>query len=83
MQPGIKVLLEWGWSLNTAGVDFATNPVDLIPLDDNVLKDVSEVHIAISENRLNSGACYDGMFGTITNFNWSINNDLSFNSKTI
>jgi len=82
MQPGIKVLLEWGWSQNTAGVDFDSNDVDLIPLDDSVLKDVSQVHIAISANRLNSGACYDGMFGTTTNFNWSVNSDLSFNCTT-
>jgi len=82
MQPGIKVLLEWGWSQNTAGVDFASNPVNLIPLDKDTLKDVSAVHIGISENRLNSGACYDGMFGTTTNFNWSVNQDLSFSCTT-
>ena len=79
MQPGIKVLLEWGWSVNTAGVDFASEDIDLIPLDDSVLQDVSQVYIKISENRLKSGACYDGMFGTVTNFNWSIQSDLSFN----
>ena len=82
MQPGIKILLEWGWSVNTAGADFSSESIDLVALDDSVLQDVSQVHIKISENRLLSGGCYDGMFGTITNFNWSVNADLSFNCST-
>ena len=79
MVPGIKVLLEWGWSINTAGVDFESAELELVPLDDDILSDVSNVYIKISENRLISGGCYDGMFGTITNFNWAVQKDLSFN----
>ena len=84
MYPGIKILLEWGWSINTANPagDFSHQPIPLVPLDDAVLKNVGEVHRLLSANRKDSGGCADGMMGTVTNFSWSVNDDLSFNCST-
>ena len=81
MLPGIKVLLEWGWSINTANSagDFSSEDVQLVPLDDATLKSVGEVHKIIAQNRRDSGGCMDGMMGTVTNFSWNVQADLSFN----
>mgnify|MGYP003636055947 CR=1 FL=1 len=81
MYPGIKVLVEWGWSKNTKGDNFSHNVAEPIPLDDDILSSVGAVHQAISQGRLDSGGCYDGMFGTVTNFNWTIQPDLSLNCR--
>jgi len=81
MYPGIKVLLEWGWSKNTKGTGFTHEQCDPIPLDDTILASPGAVHEELSIRRNKSGGCYDGMFGTITNFNWSIASDLSFNCR--
>lgn len=81
MYPGIKVLLEWGWSVNTASTsgDFSNQPIPLVPLDDEILKNVGEVHRLIALNRRDSGGCVDGMMGTVINFSWQVNpTDLSF-----
>lgn len=81
MYPGMKVLVEWGWSKNTKGTGFTHNVADPIPLDDDILGSVGAVHRAISQRRFDSGGCYDGIFGTVTNFNWSVQPDLSFNCR--
>ena len=79
MYPGMKVLVEWGWSKNTKGKDFTHNQgAEPIPLDDEILGSPGAVHQEISTRRNESGGCYDGMFGTVTNFNWSVQADLSF-----
>lgn len=78
MSPGMKVLVEWGWSKNTNGINFEHEQCNPIDLDDEILKSVGKVHHKISEKRKESGACYDGMFGTVTNFNWTVQADLSF-----
>jgi len=78
MYPGMKVLLEWGWSKNTKGPGFTHNVADPIPLDDTILQSPGKVHQEIAQRRFDSGGCYDGMFGTVTNFNWTVQSDLSF-----
>jgi len=79
MYPGIKVLVEWGWSKNTHNFDFSHNEGgEPIPLDDTILSSVGKVHQEISKRRKDSGGCYDGIFGTVTNFNWTVQPDLSF-----
>ena len=84
MYPGIRILLEWGWSLNTAdeALDRASNEINLVDLDNEVLKDPNQVYNTITKNRVESGGCYDGMFGTVVNFSWSVDEDLSFSCKT-
>ena len=82
--PGIKILLEWGWSINTASPagDFSSQPIPLVPLDDEKLKNTGEVHRLLALNRRDSGGCADGMMGMITNFSWSVQDDLSFRCRT-
>ena len=59
MYPGIKVLLEWGWSKNTKGDSFTHNECNPIPLDDNILKSPGAVQHELSKRRKESGGCYD------------------------
>tara|TARA_R110001592_G_scaffold36868_1_gene123565 strand:+ start:992 stop:3691 length:2700 start_codon:yes stop_codon:yes gene_type:complete len=82
MYPGFKVLVEWGWSVNTAGTDFQSEPITGVPLSDETLKFPGKVYKAIQENKQLSGGCYDGIFGTIVNFSWTINKDKSFDCTT-
>lgn len=84
MYPGIKLLLEWGWSLNTADEDQdrLSRPVQLMELDTEKLKDPGLVYNHIQKQRYISGGCYDGMFGSVVNFKWSVDEDLSFNCST-
>ena len=80
MYPGIRLLCEWGWSINTADEanDRTSNQVSPMELDSEKLKYPSEIYNHIQKTRYESGGCYDGMFGTITNFSWNLNSDLSF-----
>jgi len=82
MFPGMKVLVEWGWSINTAGEGRKSKPITLLPLDDEVLASPASVYNHIQAARFQSGGCYDGLFGTVTNFSWTINEDLSFDCTT-
>ena len=82
MYPGFKVLVEWGWSVNTAGSEFETQPITGVPLSDDTLKFPGKVYRAIQESKIASGGCYDGLFGTIVNFSWTINKDKSFDCTT-
>jgi len=84
MFPGIKCLLEWGWSINTAqgagGTPaYGSVPINPISMAENIMGNAGIVYRQIGINRRVSGGCYDGMFGTITNFSWSANADMSFN----
>lgn len=81
MHPGMKILLEWGWSKNTHGVGFTHEECNPISLDDTILNSSSKVHQEIMEKRKLSGGCYDAMFGYIVNFSWDIQSDLSFNCR--
>tara|TARA_B100001564_G_C20667509_1_gene684492 strand:- start:1057 stop:3942 length:2886 start_codon:yes stop_codon:yes gene_type:complete len=85
MYPGIKVLLEWGWSINTAMTEdplYTSSTVDLISLDDETMGSTGKIYDLIGQKRRASGGCYDGMFGTIVNFSWSVNPDMSFRCTT-
>ena len=82
MYPGFKVLLEWGWSINTAGSEFTSTQIPGVTLSDDTLKFPGKVYREIQENKLASGGCYDGLFGTIVNFSWTINKDKSFDCTT-
>jgi len=82
MYPGIKVLVEWGWSCNTAGTDFASQKITGVPYLDDTLKNPAKVYAEIQEQRKLSGGTYDALFGTIVNFSWTINRDKSFDCTT-
>jgi|TARA_B110000240_G_C13509825_1_gene458604 hypothetical protein len=76
MTPGIRVLVEWGWSVNH------NEPLNLMPLDDEILKNPTLVQQEINKRRKSSGGCYDAMFGYTVNFSWALRDDMSFDCKT-
>ena len=84
MYPGLRLLVEWGWSINTADEDADRKSTRISPLDLTAenMKSTATIYTHIQTQRMQSGGCYDGLFGTITNFNWSVNKDLSFNCTT-
>ena len=45
MTPGIRILVEWGWSVNH------NEPLDLMPLDDEILKNPTKVQQEINKRR--------------------------------
>ncbi len=76
MTPGVRVLVEWGWSVNH------NEPLNLMPLEDEILQNPTEVQKQINERRKQSGGCYDAIFGYTVNFSWSLRDDMSFDCKT-
>ena len=84
MYPGLRLLVEWGWSVNTADedADRKSTPISPLELTAENMKSTATVYTHIQRTRMESGGCYDGLFGTITNFTWSVNKDLSFNCTT-
>lgn len=77
MIPGMSIIVEWGWSLTSDGVE--VSPVssflnDPTP-DDYYLSNIMEKVIA---NRESYTGNYDGFVGLVTNFNYSLNSDLGF-----
>ena len=84
MYPGIRLLVEWGWSINTADEDSdrKNHPISPMELSDEKMKTTAGIYNHIQKTRMESGGCYDGMFGTITNFSWTVNKDLSFDCTT-
>ena len=76
MTPGIRILVEWGWSVNH------NEPLNLMPLDDEILKNPTKVQQEINKRRKASGGCYDAMFGYTVNFSWNLRDDMSFDCKT-
>ena len=76
MTPGIRILVEWGWSVNHNA------PLNLMPLDDEILKNPTKVQQEINKRRKESGGCYDAMFGYTVNFSWNLRDDMSFDCQT-
>ena len=93
MRPGYNLLLEFGWStyLNNEGVltsydnfysdalSFVFNPKPTSsgdPTHFDVLDLIQKERIARCGN-------YEGVFGKVTNFNWSFNPDGSYNCTTM
>ncbi len=99
MRPGFNLLLEFGWStyLDNEGKlqtydTFVSNALDFtlnkngITAEDFKNKDgsrQSNILGLIEKERINRAGNYEGIFGTITNFNWSFNKeDGSYNCQT-
>lgn len=76
LRPGMTVLLEWGHTsyFNNDGI-LNTNILDEIPLSDTQ----EIMYERINTIREDSNYNYDALFGFITNFNWSVNTDGSYN----
>lgn len=78
MNPGISILLEWGWSLTIDNkiIDSDYNLSKLPPMPDR------DMAVKISEKVKQSGGHYDAMQGVCTNFTWSFRKDGGFDCTT-
>jgi len=80
-RPGYSILLEWG---NTVYVDNGGNiqyASQRNAIDDSVFfspRSFNKMDSLIQAKRLQFDGNYDGMFGYIVNFDWSFNNDGSY-----
>lgn len=85
LRVGYSLLLEWGWSMYYGkGQQFISSPND--SLEDEFLAgkyDYQEMLVEIQKKRLASAGNYDAMFGKIVNFNWSFQEDGSYNITII
>jgi len=77
MIPGMSIIVEWGWSLTANGTPVTANDAFLAEPtpNDNYLSDTMEKIIA---RRLEYNGNYDGFIGVVTNFNYSMNQDLGY-----
>lgn len=73
MSIGKTVFVEWGWSINSSG-----EPVSLLP--NTVKKDADKLK-DIESNRKNNKFNYDAFQGRVVNFQFNINNDLSYDCE--
>lgn len=79
MVPGMSLIAEWGWSLTPSGAPCLPNDnfLNLEPVRDPYASVMKEV---INRRETNEG-CYDGLIGMITNFNYSLNEQLGFDCE--
>tara|TARA_R110002060_G_scaffold28643_1_gene38792 strand:+ start:3505 stop:6621 length:3117 start_codon:yes stop_codon:yes gene_type:complete len=91
MRPGYNLLLEFGWSqyLNNSGElvqtdNFFSDPLSFI-FNPTSVSSESPTHFdvlnLIQNERIASNGNYEGVFGKITNFNWTFNPDGSYDCK--
>ena len=75
MSPGVTVLVEWGWSVNSDGTD-TTN--FLADISSENLVNITALHQKIQNKSANSKYAYEGAIATITNYTWSAKTNGSF-----
>ena len=77
MSLGTSLFLEWGHTPyvdNNGALQSHIRPIDFFSFDDK-----DELLQAITQKRQNTFGNYDGMVGTVYNFDWKANNDGSYN----
>jgi GH24 family phage-related lysozyme (muramidase) len=77
MSLGTSLFLEWGHTPyvdNNGALQTNTRPINFFGFDDK-----DELLQAITKKRQNTFGNYDGMVGTVYNFDWKANNDGSYN----
>ena len=79
MSPGVSVLLEWGWSVNTKGTDVQGTLIDLN--DASGLSNVAKLHEKLLIKAKQQQYSYEGAVATITNYSWSAKANGSFVEK--
>lgn len=80
MVPGISLIAEWGWSISTNGVGRVYPNGEFLTL--NKEKDpYSKVMKSIISKRRDYDGNYDGIIGIITNFNYTLNENLGFDCQ--
>lgn len=77
MIPGMSIIVEWGWSVTPSGIDvapistFLGNPTPSDNYASIIMKDIIAARERYSGN-------YDGFVGLVSNFNYTLNEDLGF-----
>jgi hypothetical protein len=77
MSLGTSLFLEWGHTPyvdNNGALQSHIRPIDFFNFDDK-----DELLQAVTQKRQNTFGNYDGMVGTVYNFDWKANNDGSYN----
>ena len=85
LRPGYTILLEWGhetYYTNAGTIETAANRGEITPAFELFFKKGKgnavgrdQMQSAIEEERNQRDYNYDGFYGVITNFNWSVNSD--------
>jgi hypothetical protein len=77
MVPGMSVIVEWGWSVSSEGA--AVSPLNGFTVaptpNKNFMPDIME---KVYQYRQQYKGSYDGLVGLVTNFNYSVNDQLGF-----
>ena len=79
MVPGISLIAEWGWTLTPSGD--RVSPISKFTNYPRERDPYASVMELILENRKNYAGSYDGLIGTITNFNYTLNSNLGFDCE--
>lgn len=77
MVPGMSIILEWGWSLNSKGemVGPLSTFLDTPSKDSQFMIKIMK---SILKYRKDYYGSYDGLVGIVTNFNYKLNDQLGF-----
>lgn len=80
MRPGYSALLEWGHSKYIDSEDLELPVKDIVSLinffkEEGAPKTKTELYAKLEELRKNYRYNYDGMYGLVKNFSWSIQQD--------
>jgi len=85
-RPGMSLLVEWGHSVYATSTKNDYQIVNNIETVSNFFaatgqtgyKSISDVNKAIDEIKVKSGFNYDAAYGQIVNFNWTVNDDMTY-----
>ena len=80
MRPGFSILLEWGHTAYKTSAGVSTSPKTVSGFFGSTVK-ASDVEQQIIDLQQSSGGNYAGLFGYIKNFQWSFNQDGSYNCR--
>jgi len=79
MSYGIRIVIEWGWSIDPVKL---TDTVNGINMFSSKITDEQSLNDAIRQNVMDNNGAYDGMVGMVCNFNWELQPDGTFNCTT-
>src|SRR6056300_302213 len=80
MRPGFSILLEWGHTAYKTSAGVSTSPKTVSGFFGSTVS-ASNVEQQIVNLQQSSGGNYAGLFGYVKNFQWSFNQDGSYNCR--
>lgn len=80
MVPGMSIILEWGWSTNTNG-DKIQPLAGFKELPSENKNYINEIMKVILKYRKSWAGNYDGLVGIVTNFSYTLNDNLGFDCQ--